>query len=156
LQEELAHGGVDGIAYKVRVESLLNGLAGQNLTGHGGRVSHTGATDGLHESLLNDAVLYIKRQFAGTLLGSAPTHTVGQAGNFLGLRDCGPCTLLRDGSRAVIAALLDATHVFYFVCVLHSFVIVFREKTKDCHHALMRQLPLSMCIVTLNVGVRQD
>ena len=125
LQEEFAHSGVDGVAHQVGVQSLLNGLAGQNLTGHSGGVGHTGAADGLHQSLLNNAVLYVQRQLAGTLLGSAPTHTVGQAGNILGLRDCGPGTLLRDGGGAVIAALLDATHLFYFVCVLHSFVFVF-------------------------------
>ena len=31
LEEELAHGGIDGVAYEVGIESLEDGLAGQNL-----------------------------------------------------------------------------------------------------------------------------
>ena len=41
LQEELAHSGVDGIADEVGVQGLEDGLAGQDLRSHSGRVSHT-------------------------------------------------------------------------------------------------------------------
>ena len=38
LQEQLSHGHVDGVAHQVGVERLEDGLAGQDLSGHGGGV----------------------------------------------------------------------------------------------------------------------
>ena len=83
-------------------------------------MGHAGAAAGFHECFFNDAVFDIQRQFAGALLGSAPAHAVGQAGNirdFPGLR---PVAFLRDRSRTMVAAFLDATHLFDFVCKLHG------------------------------------
>ena len=120
LQEKFAHGGVDGIAHEVGVQSLEHGLAGQDFRSHGGGVGHAGAADGFDEGFLDDALLHIEGQLASTLLRSAPTHTVGKAGDVLNLGGLRPGTLLGDGGGAVIAALLDATHLFDFVCVLHN------------------------------------
>jgi hypothetical protein len=83
-------------------------------------VGHTGAADGFNKGFLNNALLHIEGQLASTLLRSAPTHTVGKAGDVLNLGGLRPGTLLGDGGGAVIAALLDATHLFDFVCVLHN------------------------------------
>ena len=72
LQEQLAHGDVDGIAHQVGVERLKNGLAGENLGGHGCGVGHARAAEGLDEALLDDALLDVKRELAGALLRCAP------------------------------------------------------------------------------------
>ena len=83
-------------------------------------MGHAGAADGLHQRLLNDAVLDIQRQLAGALLGGAPAHAVGKTGNigdFLGLD---PLALLGDGSRTVISALGDGTHMLYLSGIDHS------------------------------------
>ena len=40
LQEQLAHGDVDGVAHEVGVQGLEDGLLGENLGGHGGGVGH--------------------------------------------------------------------------------------------------------------------
>ena len=45
LQEDLAHGDVDGVADEVGVEGLEDGLAGKDLGSHGGGVGHAGAAD---------------------------------------------------------------------------------------------------------------
>ena len=60
LEEQLAHGGVDGVADEVGVEGLENGLADENLGSHSGGVGHAGAADGLDQSLFDDAVLDVQ------------------------------------------------------------------------------------------------
>jgi len=120
LQEQLAHGGVDGVADEVGVERLENGLADQDLGGHGGGMGHAGAAQGLHETLFNDAVLDVERQLAGTLLRSAPAHTVRETGDVLDFLGLNPFTLFRDRRRSVIRALRDRAHMLYFCSVNHK------------------------------------
>ena len=120
LEEEFAHGGVDGVAHQVGVEGLKHGLAGENLRSHSSGVGHARAADGFDEGFLDDALLHVERQLAGTLLRRTPTHAVGETGDVLNLGGCCPSPLLRDGCGAVIAALLDATHMFNFCRVLHK------------------------------------
>ena len=78
LQEQLAHGHVDGVAHKVCVQRLQNGLAGQDLARHGGGMGHAGAADGLHQRFLDDALFHVQRQLAGALLRRAPANAVRQ------------------------------------------------------------------------------
>ena len=78
LQEQFAHGDVDGVADQVGVQGLEDGLARQDLRGHGRRMGHAGAADGLDQGFLDDAVLDVEGQLAGALLGSAPAHAVGE------------------------------------------------------------------------------
>jgi hypothetical protein len=77
-------------------------------------VCHTGATDCLYESLLNDTVLHVEAQFAGTLLRCAPADTVGITRDLLDFLYCYPFALLGDRSRSMISAFTNATHVFNF------------------------------------------
>ncbi len=125
LQEQLAHGHVDGIANQVGIQGFKNGLAGQNLGGHGGRMRHSGAADGLNQRFLDDALLYVQRQLAGPLLGSAPAHSVGQARHVGYFFDLGPTAFLWNRCRAMIGPLGNYAHLFNFVCMhreLRSFV----------------------------------
>ena len=115
LLEQLAHGGVDGVANEVGVQSLQNRLARENLRSHGSRVGHARATDGLDHSLLNDTVLNVEGQFAGSLLGRAPSHTVSKTRYVLDLLCYNPLAFLRDGSRFVVGALFYAAHLLHFV-----------------------------------------
>jgi hypothetical protein len=88
LQEQLAHGGVDRVAHEIGVQRLQNGLAGQNLGGHGGGMGHAGAAEGLDQRLFDDPVFDVQGQLARALLRRAPADAVGQAGDvrdFLGL-----------------------------------------------------------------------
>ena len=126
LKEQLAHGGIDGVADEVGVEGLENGLADQDLRCHSGGVGHAGAADGLNQGLFDDAVLDVQGQLAGALLGCAPAHAVGEAGNILDLLGLNPFALFGDGSRAVICALGDRTHVLNFRSVNHI-VLPFKE-----------------------------
>ena len=119
LQEQLPHGGVDGVAHQVGVQRLQNGLAGQDLAGHGGGVGHAGAADGLHQRFLNDALLHVQGQLAGALLGRAPADAVGQAGDVRDLLRLYPLALFGDRRGAMVGALGDADHFFYFLGVLH-------------------------------------
>ena len=102
-----------------------NRLAGQNLSGHGGGMGHAGAADRLHQRFLDDAVLDVQRELAGSLLGSAPAHAVGQTGNVGHFLDLRPSAFLRNRRRAVIRPLGDHAHLFNFVGMhreLRSFV----------------------------------
>ena len=83
-------------------------------------MGHAGAADGLHQRLLNDAVFDVQRQLAGALLGSAPADAVGEAGNIGDLLGLDPLALLGDGSRTVISALGDGTHMLYLSGIDHS------------------------------------
>ena len=76
LQEQLTHGGVDGVADEVGVQSFEDGLADEDLRSHGGGMRHAGAADGLDESFLDDAVLHVEGELAGALLRRAPTDTM--------------------------------------------------------------------------------
>ena len=114
LQEDLAHGHVDGVADEVGVQRLEDGLTGKDLGSHGGGVRHAGAADGFDQRLLDDAVLDVQRELAGALLGGAPTHTVGEAGDVGDLLGLDPLALLGDGRGAVVCALGDRAHVFHF------------------------------------------
>ena len=83
-------------------------------------MGHAGAADGLHQSLLDDAVLHVQRQLAGALLRGAPADTVGEAGDISDLLGLYPLALLGNGSRAVISALGHRTHVLHFRRIDHS------------------------------------
>ena len=115
LQEDLTHGHVDGVADEVGVESLEDGLTGKDLGSHGGGVGHARAADGLDEGLLDDALLDVQRELAGTLLGGAPAHTVREAGDVLDLLGLDPLALLGDGRGTVVCTLGDGAHVLHFL-----------------------------------------
>ena len=93
---------------------LEDGLTGKDLGSHGGGVRHAGAADGFDQRLLDDAVLDVQRELAGALLGGAPTHAVGEAGDVGDLLGLDPLALLGDGRGAVVCALGDRAHVFHF------------------------------------------
>ena len=114
LQEQLAHGGVDGVTDQVGIEGFQHGLAGQDLGGHGGRVGHAAAADGLHQRLLDDPFFNVEGQFAGALLGSTPANAVRQAADILDLAALHPLALFGDGSGAMVGALFDAYHFLDF------------------------------------------
>ena len=78
-------------------------------------MGHAGASDGLHQSLLDDALLYVQSQLTCSLLGCAPADSMGQAGNILDLFGLYPLRFLRDRSCAVVYALGNFTHCFYFM-----------------------------------------
>ena len=120
LQEQLAHGGVDGVANKVGVQRFENGLADQDLGSHGSRMGHARAADGLDQSLLNDALLDVERQLAGALLGRAPADAVGEAGNIGDLLGLDPLALFGDRGRTVICALRNGAHMLHFGRVNHN------------------------------------
>ena len=120
LQEQLAHGHVDGVADKVGVQGLKDGLAGQDLGSHGGGVGHAGAAQGLDQGFFDDAVLDVEGELAGALLGCAPAHAVGETGNVLDLLGLDPFALFRDGGGAVVCALGHRTHVLYFGRIDHT------------------------------------
>ncbi len=119
LQEQLPHGGIDGVAHQIGVQRLQNGLADEDLRGHGGGMGHAGAADGLHQSLLDDAVLHVQGQLAGTLLGSTPANTVGQAGDVLDFLGLDPFALFGDGSGTMVRALGNGAHILHFGRVDH-------------------------------------
>ena len=82
-------------------------------------MGHAGAAQGFHQRFLNDAVLDVEGQLAGALLGCAPAHTMGKAGDvadFLGLH---PLALFGDGSGTMICALGDGAHMLNFGRVNH-------------------------------------
>jgi hypothetical protein len=81
---------------------------------------HAGAADGLHQRFLDDAVLHVQRQLAGTLLRGAPAHTVGKTGDVGDLLGLHPLALLRNGRRSVISALGHGTHMLNFSRIDHS------------------------------------
>ena len=83
-------------------------------------MGHAGAPQGLHESLFNDALLDVQRQLAGTLLGSAPAHTVGETGDILDFLGLNPLSLLGDGSGTMVRALGDRAHVLDFGRIDHG------------------------------------
>ena len=120
LQEQLPHGGVDGVAHQVGVQSLQDGLADEDLGGHSCGMGHAGAADGLHQSLLNDALLDVQGQLAGALLRSTPADTVGEAADVLDLLGLYPLALFRNGSGAVVSALSHGAHILYFCTVNHG------------------------------------
>ena len=111
LQEQLTHSNVDSVADEVGVQSLQNGLAGQDLTSHSGGVGHAGAADGLNEGLLDDAVLDVQAQLAGTLLGSAPAHTMGVAADVLNFISLYPFAFFGDGGGTVLRTFCDRAHI---------------------------------------------
>ena len=78
-------------------------------------MGHTGTSDGLHQGLLDDAVLDVQRQLARALLRRALVHTVGIAADVLDLIRLYPLALFGNGRRSVVRTLLYNTHVFYFV-----------------------------------------
>ena len=100
-------------------------LPEQDLGGHGRGMGHAGAADGLHQGLLDDAVLDVQGQLAGALLGRAPADAVGEAGDVLDLLGLDPAAFLGDGRRAVIRPFRHARHVFDFCRIDHSLPYVF-------------------------------
>ena len=78
-------------------------------------MGHSGAADGLNQSFLNDAVLDVQRQLAGTLLRSAPADAVCVAGDVLDISGLHPFRLFRDRSCAMVYALVYDAHVLYFL-----------------------------------------
>ncbi len=121
LQEQFAHSRVNGIANQVGVQSFENGFAWQNFASHGSRVSHARAADGLNQSLLNHTLFHIQRQFASTLLRSAPTDTMRQTRDVFNLLGFHPFSLFRNGRWPVIWAFGNTTHVFHFLRINHKF-----------------------------------
>ena len=83
-------------------------------------MGHAGAADGLHQSFLNDALLDVQGQLAGTLLGSAPADTMGKAADVLDLLGLNPLALFGNGSGAVVGALSHGAHILYFCTVNHG------------------------------------
>ena len=81
LQEQLAHGGVDGVADEVGVEGLEDGLADEDLGSHGGGMGHAGAADGLDQCFFDDAVLDVQAELTCALLRCAPAHAMRKAGD---------------------------------------------------------------------------
>ena len=77
-------------------------------------MGHARAADGLDEALHDDTLLDVERELAGSLLGSAPSHTVGVARNVLDLLGLNPLTLFRNWSRAVVGTFFDNAHVVDF------------------------------------------
>jgi hypothetical protein len=82
-------------------------------------VGHTGTTDGFHQSFLDDAFFDVEGQFAGTLLGGAPAHTVGQTGNVGDFLGFSPLSFLRDRGGTVFRTLGHADHLLDFVTQIH-------------------------------------
>ena len=74
-------------------------------------MGHAGAADGFNQSFLNDAVLDVQAQLAGTLLGCAPAHTVGIAADVLNFIGLDPFALFRDGSGTMLRTLRDRAHI---------------------------------------------
>ncbi len=119
LQEQLAHGGVDGVADQVGIQRLKDGLARQNFAGHRGGMGHAGAAERFHQRLFDDAVLDVQAQLARALLRRAPADTVGIAGDVGDFLRLYPLALFRNGRRSVVRALGDADHVFHLLRILH-------------------------------------
>ena len=120
LQEQLPHGGVDGVAHQVGVQSLQQGLTDENLGSHGGGVGHAGAADGLHQSFLNHTLLDIQGQLAGTLLRSTPADAVGETTDILNFLDLNPLALFGNWSGAVVGTLGHGAHMLYFCTINHG------------------------------------
>ena len=78
-------------------------------------MGHTGAADGFYESFLDDAVLNVQGQFAGTLLRSAPANAVRQAADVLYVLGFYPFAFFRNGSSTMVYFLGYACHVFHFL-----------------------------------------
>ncbi len=133
LQEQFAHCGIDRITYKVGVQRLKQGFAGQDLCCHSGGVGHTRAADRFNKRLLDDAVLHVQGQLACALLGCTPAHTVGVCGNIGDLFCLYPLTFFGNGGGAVIAAFFYHAHVLnlkalcvrHFTYVAHVFISLF-------------------------------
>ena len=159
LQEQFAHSGVDSVAYQVGIQGFQQCLARQDFTCHSSRVGHTRATDGLNQCFLDDTVLHVEAQFAGTLLRSAPTDTVGVTRNVLNLLCLNPFALLGNGCRSMIGALADAAHVLHF-CGINHCLYNLRLKIKIIYNfaKLLCKFQLSKCLFlylrTINRGKR--
>ena len=54
----------------------ISGQTGQDLSSHSCGVGHTGTSNGLNQSLLDDAFLNVQGKLTCTLLRSTPSHTV--------------------------------------------------------------------------------
>ena len=134
LQEQLTHGGVDGVADEVGVQSFEDGLADEDLRSHGGGMRHAGAADGFDESFLDDAVFHVEGELAGALLRRTPADTVRKAGNVADLLRLDPLAFLRNGRRAMVCTLCNRAHMLYFSRVNHC---------KNPFHCLLA----SICII---------
>ena len=77
-------------------------------------VSHTGTSNGLNQSLLDDTFLNVQGQFTCTLLRCTPAHTVSQTGNILNFFCLHPFCLFGNGSTTMMYALCNGTHFFNF------------------------------------------
>ena len=75
---------------------------------------HTGTSDSLNESLLNDSLFHIQSQLTCTLLGSTPAYTVCQTGNIFYFFCLNPFCFFRDWSTAMMHTLCYSTHFFNF------------------------------------------
>ena len=114
LEEKLSHSGIDGVTYKVCIESLEDCFAGKDFSCHGGGVSHTGAAYSLYESLFDNAVFDIERELAGALLRCAPAHTVSIAGNIGDLLSLNPFALFGKGCGTMVGTFGYTAHGIYF------------------------------------------
>ena len=120
LEEKLAHCSVDCIAHEVGIESLKNCLSRKNFRSHSGRMSHARASDSLDKSFLDDSVLDIKGQLAGTLLRSTPADAMCKSRDVSDFLCLYPFSLLWNRSRTMVRSFFDATHLLHFVRINHN------------------------------------
>ena len=99
-------------------------------------MGHAGAAEGLDEALLDDALLDVKGELAGTLLRGAPAHAVREAGDVLDLLGLDPLALLGDGRGAVICALGDGAHILDFCGILHVMLLSVVLRSVPCDRPL--------------------
>ena len=85
LLEQFSHSGIDSITDKVCIQSFHYSQTRQDLSSHSSRVCHTGTSDGLYQSFLDNTFFYVQGQLTGTLLSTTPTYTVCQTGNVFDL-----------------------------------------------------------------------
>jgi hypothetical protein len=78
-------------------------------------MGHAGASDGLYQSLLDNAFLNVEGKLAGTLLRCTPAYAMRKTGNVFHSLCLYPLCFFRDGSTAVMYALCHGTHFFNFL-----------------------------------------
>ena len=114
LEEQLAHGDVDGIADQIRIQRFQQSLARQYFRCHGSRVGHAGTANGFYKSFFNDSIFDIKRQLAGSLLGRTPANTMSKTTDIFNFFDLHPFAFFRNRSRSMICAFGNGAHILDF------------------------------------------
>ncbi len=98
------------------------GLARQNLAGHGRGMRCARAAENLHQGFLDNALLDVQCQFATALMRRAAAHTMRQSGYILDFISLDPLAFFRNGSRAVFGSLGHADHVFNGIGLIHAYL----------------------------------